>query len=483
MSFNLKIVFLTVILSAKTSVAQEFDIEKFQKLFGKEMTYQIDTNGITCETVHPISISDFEKFQQDVRDSVAIETIFFTLADDNDVMSLLKSNKKIRAHQSNRELNRSMFQLNRDVKNLYTDDNFVIPTLFMRISSAYKPLISSEITFDDRRVYYEMNSTKTFSYLDTSISKTAHPVFHNHWDLSELSRSKHDIPDVLAHVLPVLFKENAPYNLSKNQYYAYLDWKSKKLINELKSRKIAEKVEIVPLFQVDTVAFTITGAELYSHWKIDTCEYFDFVRSVRDSLVRETLYFELVEDEKAIKFVGFSDIYVDEQGLEFVETDPYQRVYNRKLFNLNYSTKIKKRNPEVQAILTKFKLRYSDSLLYCYRTLDLKNSNYTTSPFKMNSYVNLPWLKIDTNNIEILPIKEADSTSLFLNRLTYEQAIAFYNWKYPISKSTGKSNWKHYVFPSKEEFLVMQAQSNISFPDKSFSYTTTTMKYKVLIYN
>lgn len=76
MSPTLKILLLATILFSKNLVAQDYDIKKLQKLFDKEMVFQKSDNLITFETINPISISDFEKFQSDVRDSVAIQTIF-----------------------------------------------------------------------------------------------------------------------------------------------------------------------------------------------------------------------------------------------------------------------------------------------------------------------------------------------------------------------------------------------------------------------
>lgn len=471
------------ILCSATIIAQDYNVKKLQKLFDKEMTYQKGGNAIIFETVYPLSISDFEKFQQDVRDSVAIETIFFSTEEDKESLQYLKSNKKTRAHPSEREVNRSLFPLNRDVKNLYTRLIHIPILQFMRVPRDLKPLVNSSISFDDRRIYYETNSEKTFNYSDTTISSTAYPILHNHWELSQLSDSKHDIPDVLAQVLPILFKENVPYNLTENQYKAYLDWKSKKLSSELEKRKIEGEIDITPLFKVDTVEFTITGTELYNQWDIKKSEYDEFVEYSYDSLVRETLFFELDEFKKANKFIRQQEFYFWETHLEYLQFDPTDKALNRKFFSLNYKARIKSRDPDVKEILSRLEVKHKNSLIYSYRTLDLKSSIDIAAPFNMKSYRNQPWFPINMVQIEILPIREADSNSneIFMQQLNYEQAIAFYTWKYPINKSTTDSNWKNYIFPTKEEFEMMQSNSENTIPNKSFKYSNRTMKYKVKI--
>lgn len=479
---KLKFVLLVILFFSTSLGAQDLKVKKLQKLFHTEMTYQIEENSVTFETVYPISISDFEKFQSDVRDSVAIETIYYSIEEDRASLSYLKTNKKTRAHSSEREVNRAMFPLNRNVKKLYTKYENVPILCFMRIPRELKSVINNEITFDDRRIYYETNQEKRFKYSDTLISSTAHPIFHNHWSLSQFSNYTHDIPFVIAQVLPVLFKEYAPYNLTENQYKAYLKWKSKRLNSELKRNKINLQAELIPLFQTDTVEFTVKGTELYNQWQIKKSEYDEFVKYAYDSLVRETLFYELEEWEKSNKFIIHPQFYFCERALEFVEFDPSDKVENRKLFSLNYKTKIKTRKPEVNEILTRLKLKQQKSLKYTYKIIDLKNSIDKTAAFKMKSYRNQPWFQIDTITVEILPLIATDSNKPFIHQLSYEQAIAFYNWKYPISRATVNSSWKKYVFPTKEEFLKLQSNAAITIQDKSFKYINTTLKYKVRLY-
>ncbi|MDD2983836.1 MAG: hypothetical protein PHQ74_10655 [Crocinitomicaceae bacterium] len=479
MSPTLKMLLLATILFSKNLVAQDYDVKKLQKLLDKEMIFQKSENEITFETINPVSISDFEKFQSDVRDSVAIETVFFSRDDDEKTLLYLRSYKKSKVEPYDREFNRSLYPLKRNVKNLYTAYSHVPLLHFMRIPRDLNPLFNTIISFDDRNVYYETNSKKTFKYSDTLISKTAYPIFHNHWILADLSNVKHDIPDVLAQVLPILFKDKAPYNLTENQYEAYLDWKFKKMNVELKKMKIDGQLEIIPLFQVDTFQFVVKGEELYSQWNIQKTEYEKFVKYTNDSLVRETLFFELRDLKKSNKFIRHPQEYFDENGLEYVDFEPVDKVVNRMLFNLDYKTKIHTEDPEIKEILIKMESQHRGSLMYCYRTLDLKNSIFKKSDRKLHSPRYQRWFQIDTSKVEILPIKSADSVENFSKLLNYKQAIAFYNWKYPISKSTSDSNWKNYVFPTKEEFLKLQSMSGNDFPDKTFSYSTRTMKYRV----
>src|SRR5690554_6922162 len=106
MSLKLKILFLATIFFSGTLIAQDYNVVKLQKLFDKEMSYQKNESTITFETLYPVSISDFQEFQRDVRDSLAIETLFFSLEEDEESFTYLKTNKKTRAHPSERALNR-----------------------------------------------------------------------------------------------------------------------------------------------------------------------------------------------------------------------------------------------------------------------------------------------------------------------------------------------------------------------------------------
>lgn len=472
---------LFLILYFNNVFTQDIKLKKLLRLFDKEMNYEITDETITLETLYPLSIADFEKFQKDVRDSVAIETLFFSIEEDKESLVFLKINNKRKVHPSQRELNRSMFPLNRAVKEFYTTYDHIPLLQFMRIPSELKSQFNSAITFDDRRIHYETNREITFKYSDSTFSSSAYSIFHNHWDLSKFSQSKYDIPEVLAHVLPLLFENDAPFNLKEHQYKAYLDWKSKKLNSKLKRKKIKGHLEIIPIFKIDTISFTIDGKELYNQWKISKDEYFTFIEHTFDSTVRETLFFELDDRKKANKFIHHPSDYFSEKHSEFVIFDPLDIGENRHLFHLNYNTKIKSKNPEIKRVLSKLEKNKIETLNYAYRKLNLINSIDTVPSSEIKSYRNQPWIPIQIFDIDIIPSKNEGSNSSFIQQISYEQAISFYTWKYPINKATKDSNWRTFVFPSEDEFKMMQTNLNNVISDKYFEYTNKTMKYRVEI--
>lgn len=335
--------------------------------------------------------------------------------------------------------------------------------------------------FDNRTLHYETNLNRSFKYADTSTSASAVPIHHNHLKIASRSNLPHDIPYTLGQILPIQFRFLPPYNLSHEQYLAYLDWKTKKLNKELIQNKITAKLQVSPIFNVDTIDFIVPGNELKNNWNITREEYDAFINHTMDSLLRETLYFEIKEWKKSNKFIIHPTFYFDEDALEYVEYDPSDLLINRLLFPLNYKAKIDTKDPEISQIIEGFTEKTKDTLSYSYRILNISASLSKSEPYKLTTYKTKNWLKIDTIRVNLRLKEDVNTVDNFMKNLSYEQALAFYNWKFPIRKIAEDSDWKQFIFPSKEEFDFIRLNPNLSIPDKKFSYPTTTMKYQIRI--
>lgn len=481
MNFKTYITILIILFSSITLEAQDGEIKKIKKIINTEVTHHQVGNSIVFETLSPVSIQDFMAYQKDVRDSIAIETLFFSMEDDNEAMDYLYVKKKIQADQSEREINRSLFTLNRNVKNLYDEMDHVPILQVMKIPRYAKFLYAKELYFDDRCNFYETNENKRFKYADTALSSSAYSIFHNHWKIAQYSASPYDIPNVLAQTLPVLFKNSAPYDITESQYKAYLDWKTKKIKLNLKKKKINASVELVPSFQVDTFNFIIQGKTRYDNWRITTDEYIEFMAYTYDSLTRDKLFFELLKWERSNKFIDYHSFYFCEKYLAWVEFDPGEKEENRSVFNLNFNAKIKEKDPEVSAVLANLARETATSFTYSYRRLSPNDQLDKSQPLTKCSYKNEPFFKIDTISVKLTRLTSPDSEQNFMRQINYEQALAFYNWKYPISKCTASSNWNDFVFPTKEEYERMMLGKPEVFENKTFSYTTKSLRYKVVV--
>jgi len=105
------------------------------------------------------------------------------------------------------------------------------------------------------------------------------------------------------------------------------------------SYNMGENDQDVP-FLHQTRAKTVSVQAFYiDQTEITNNEYRQFVEWVRDSMARERIYEGLDEDEEALRYINYEDMYFDEGALEMAELDPSDRPLNRSLFALNWDRK------------------------------------------------------------------------------------------------------------------------------------------------
>ena len=117
------------------------------------------------------------------------------------------------------------------------------------------------------------------------------------------------------------------------------------------SYNMGENDQDVP-FLHQTRAKTVSVQAFYmDQTEITNNEYRQFVEWVRDSMARERIYAGLEEDEDAMDYINYTDMYFDEGGLEYVEFDPGNRDENRAIFALNWGRRFSYDDPELLPLL------------------------------------------------------------------------------------------------------------------------------------
>lgn len=117
------------------------------------------------------------------------------------------------------------------------------------------------------------------------------------------------------------------------------------------SYNMGENDQDVP-FLHQTRAKTVSVQAFYmDQTEITNNEYRQFVEWVRDSMARERIYAGLEEDEDAMDYINYTDMYFDEGGLEYVEFDPGNRDENRAIFALNWDRRFSYDDPELLPLL------------------------------------------------------------------------------------------------------------------------------------
>ncbi len=117
------------------------------------------------------------------------------------------------------------------------------------------------------------------------------------------------------------------------------------------SYNMGENDQDVP-FLHQTRAKTVSVQAFYiDQTEITNNEYRQFVEWVRDSMARERIYEGVDEDEEALRYINYEDMYFDEGALEMAELDPSDRPLNRSLFALNWDRKFAYDDPELIPLL------------------------------------------------------------------------------------------------------------------------------------
>lgn len=250
-------------------------------------------------------------------------------------------------------------------------------------------------------------------------------------------------------------------------------------------------------------------------------------------------------EKYASKFISFKELYFDEGTLEYAEFDYSDRLLGRSLFPLNYKTKIKNLSEMDKALIDSFKKTdeyinpfyifdylytkelsyagkfekiessspsklilkdtldqnhyfdynyeyYDDSLkalsreyfheYYFGKDLDLSYRDVLNQTTSVRSFKDLSEFIIPIYfEIKSIPFIYKDPDAAKQN-LTYDEALAYYSWKYPIHNPNPKDDWQKFVLPSKEQFEAVQSGKQVIVPEKKVAYPTPLFRYVVHVY-
>lgn len=368
---------------------------------------------------------------------------------------------------------------------------------------------------------------------DRSIIENEVPVMRSEYEFAKRSQHLRDEYGVLGILGAKTLEQNPAFGLKGFQADAFCHWKAEQLQTEFNKHNLKYKVIVTLPTADDSEQHVLPAAKVHvpakdysAHWRISNAEYTAFMASVRDSVIREHLFLKLKNHEEAIQFINFTKYYFDEGALEYVAFDQQEkRAFLREIFSLNLRTKIKKMTPEMDSIINSL----SSKLTYECFEIDAKarsmDSTYELGVW--NDYGDVNWLnkeiwgnpvfmdngepigkenRVGDRNILGEPaairthvnlqrfykrveidITPSNGTNLpeddaFVQPISYEQAHAFYNWKFPIHKYKEGDNWQDFVYPSKEQFLTVQSGEAIVVDAKTIEYTSPSFRYVVHLF-
>ena len=462
-----------------------------------------------------VSASEYQAFKNYVRDSIARLNLILRLNEDSEAASFLKLNRKagrsyriIEEFLSHDPSSRSCYyQLDWDRKLSYSDP-YNVPCL----SDLYIPRderFRQKRVFDERKFcyqYYELPSSVLKSNKGLSKCEFIKMSSDNKAILSFNTSVANDITlwavnashnDSELGVLSQLYTEINPMNpavgVLGTQSEAFCNWKQKELQKELNKKGVPFEVRVsLPTeYQLSNLSaprtMEIPPHDFSDQWRITQSDYAEFNEYVKDSILRETIYQYTIDDEDAIEYINYTQRYFDEGVLEFIDFDRSDRDLNRELFSLNFDTKIRQEllvESHVSSFLSELNSDKRD-LVYRYSTIQTIDKS-TCSKCKevipgrsnLNNYIQEHVISLRLNNSNSI----IDPNSL-IPSLTYEQAMAFYNWKYPIDKfNSRKDNWQQFVYPSEEQFRKIQNGESIITESRNVDYPTPLFRYVVHIY-
>ena len=264
--------------------------------------------------------------------------------------------------------------------------------------------------------------------------------------------------------------------------------------------------------------------DMTDHWKITNEDYKEFLSWIEDSIVKSAVYDSLSMNSKGEleELVGdmleHVDIYYDEVNQNWTEFQPSRPYINRTLFFFARGNKWKKKIDE-SLYAEKIKHLYDDQgfvlskYVYKYYWKDLKTrsemgefeweldeevvdgvtyGSYVLKDPEVGKGINCTsgvrmhedYSKFFVEEkVSVYPADENydfDSESkALIQGLAYEQALAYYHWKYQLMTPHGKKDiWAFYdLVPSQEEFkkvqngeTVVAGPYTIEFPDPLFRY-------------
>lgn len=361
--FGIKFIWiLLLLLVAPNLFAQkgrkQDDSTRVAQCFGDEFEVSRQANDFVLNKKTPLTVGEFAWYQWYVRDSVTLERYYEFASEylydyqsqkvlnhsaEQKRQLKLMDNPDYRAKRQHGTLNFAFLQ-----KRFKRHDelDYVMKTRKILVHPVWRFFLAPEYEYQDHLLFFSPNA------LDTN---TFYPIHTNHRFLAENSKHAHDLTNILAKVYPVLFKQHPVVGIGESHIKGFEKYMTTRINDCLLAKGMKYLTKIESQFVNDTISVEVPRNELIKNWKIELDEYADFLNYVRDSTIREFLYFNIQNLKKAEKFIRYKNQYIDVDFGEWVERDPVEKEINREYFPLNYKAKINKRDPEIFALLKKYK--------------------------------------------------------------------------------------------------------------------------------
>lgn len=359
------------------------------------------------------------------------------------------------------------------------------------------------------------------------------PLIRDEFSWSRNGTWNFDEYAALSQLNSVVGKSEPVIGLKGFQTDAFCHWKQSNLQNEFDNAGLNYKVIVTLPTKSDLTqpitskrAFEIPSRDYSAKWRISISDYYAFVNHVEDSIIREYLHDSLQVNLEAAKFLKGEKYYYCEGNMEYVAYDHSHRAENRHISPLNYKTKIKLNKWEVGPLVAEVNASmdstgavFTYSYFDCMKMVDegvLKkryhwwNKDYPDStwrvvyedseespmnrdlvlmmeypsyfPSQLRSHRNLQ-AGMKTVQINVRPDKAGEiSGESMIQNITYEQAMAYYNWIFPIQFATEESDWQDYVFPTKEQYEAVLQGERIYSVGRTIDYPSPTFRYVVHLF-
>ena len=511
-------------------------------LFRHPLAYTDGREILKLINLNHVTVSEYLEFQKYVQDSIAREKLYLGLQNDelaNDF--LLIDNEKIDqngfkgAYSGESSHNREKYSLNWDKKFSYSEMQFVpiLADMYLPQPQRYY----RQRTFDDRKFTYrytdrfnvELNSI-VFKYHTYNYADYATPTISNTYVWSSQSLIDRDIWNVLGQTYNILFPDERVIGINGAQANAFCNWKQQQIQKQFNDNGLNYKVVLsLPLKEeltnISTISpkYIIKSTEMNSLWRITVEEYDQFINGVRDSILTEELYYKIPDNLDKMKLLETRDHYFNEASLEYSELDPNLLENNRSYFTLKPSKKMERK----YATLVK-DIKASTDYIYP-KFVYWSNDAYERSRIG-NLVPTGKWPQGQERDSMYLVLNERDSVGMthgldlmdgFLNGLgyssgvrahinlsrfhhekavniisenqitqeqdeliqglSYDQAVAFYYWKYPIQFAKKGDDWHQYIIPSKEQFTAVQRGEKVVLPMQTLDYPSPVFRYVIHI--
>lgn len=511
-------------------------------LFRDPIAYTIGNECGKWVSSDYVTVKEYTEFQAYVRDSIAREKLFYAMEDDNKALEFLivdVDKVDIHGHKGpyygNRELDRQNYPLNWNKKFSFNEPQYVpfLADMYLPVLQRYnaqriideRKLIYRYTDFYDQAIESDFYKEDFYQYVENW-----RPTLSNTYLWSKFSLHDRDIWNVQGQLYNLLNLNEKAIGISGIQANAFCHWKQEQLQKEFTRNGLKYRVIVSLPLKEDIIKmnppkplFTIPEHDYTDQWQISVGEYLEFVKSVQDSILYELLYQKIPNNDDKLQLLKKEDMYFDEARLEYHELDASKWENNRERFNLKYSKKIARKYKGLWVEITSSDSYRLPVFSYCSNNayersiigelvpedgwvegspkgslyLVLKKQNFSGEPIGMDFILDFYNVLghssgvrthedlsrfYEIQQVDISPSNVSGDLNDLINGLTYEQAIAFYYWKYPIQYAKGGEDLQRYVLPSKEQFEKIQKGESVKNSAQSIEYPTPVFRHVVHVF-